>query len=45
MLRDREAVLADVVDLMAADGRFALGLSVSGAVYRKYCTPPVGRTA
>jgi hypothetical protein len=45
MLRDREAVLRDTVELMALNERLGLGLSVSGAVYRKYCTPPVGRTA
>jgi prophage antirepressor-like protein len=36
MLRDRRAVLADTVDLMALNERFGLGLSVSEQVYRKY---------
>jgi hypothetical protein len=45
MLRDREAVLADAVELMALDERLGLGLSVSGAVYRKHCDAPVGKTA
>jgi prophage antirepressor-like protein len=36
MLREREAVLADTVDLMAVNERFGLGLSVSGRIYRKY---------
>jgi prophage antirepressor-like protein len=38
MLRDREPVLADTVELMAVNERLELGLSVSEAVYRKYCT-------
>jgi hypothetical protein len=45
MLRDREPVLADTVELMAVNERLELGLSVSWAVYRKYCTLPVGKTA
>jgi prophage antirepressor-like protein len=45
MLRDREAVLADVVELMALNERLGLGLSVSAAVYRKHCDAPVGKTA
>jgi hypothetical protein len=36
MLRDREAVLADTVELMAVNERYGLGLSVSDQVYRKY---------
>jgi prophage antirepressor-like protein len=36
MLRDREPVLADTVELMALNGRFGLGLSVSEHIYRKY---------
>jgi prophage antirepressor-like protein len=36
MLRDREAVLADTVDLMALNERFGLKLSVSEQVYGKY---------
>jgi prophage antirepressor-like protein len=35
MLRDREAILNDTVELMAVNERFGLGLSVSVAVYRK----------
>jgi prophage antirepressor-like protein len=35
MLRDREAILNDTVELMAVNERFGLGLSVSDAVYRK----------
>jgi hypothetical protein len=34
MLRDREPVLADTVELMALNGRFGLGLSVSEHIYR-----------
>jgi prophage antirepressor-like protein len=45
MLRDREPILADTVDLMALNERFHLGLSVSEQVYRKYCTPVYGKTA
>jgi hypothetical protein len=33
-------VLEDTVDLMAVNERFSLGLSVSEAVYRKYCAAP-----
>ena len=36
MLREREPILTDTVDLMALNERFGLGLSVSAAVYRKY---------
>jgi hypothetical protein len=36
MLRDRQAVLIDTVELMALNERFGLGLSISGQVYRKY---------
>jgi hypothetical protein len=39
MLREREAVLSDTVELMALNERFGLGLSVSEAVYRKYAPP------
>jgi hypothetical protein len=39
MLREREAVLSDTVELMALNERFGLGLSVSAAVYRKYAPP------
>jgi prophage antirepressor-like protein len=45
MLRDREPVLADTVELMAVNERLELGLSVSEAVYRKYCSVPIGKTA
>lgn len=37
MLKVREAVLDDTVNLMAANDSFGLGLSVSEAVYKKYC--------
>lgn len=37
MLRERETVLDDTVMLMEANDSFSLGLSVSGAVYQKYC--------
>lgn len=36
MLKERETVLDDTVRLMEANDSFSLGLSVSGAVYRKY---------
>jgi hypothetical protein len=36
MLRDRQSILADTVELMALNERFSLGLSVSEQVYRKY---------
>jgi hypothetical protein len=36
MLRDREAILNDTVELIAVNERFGLGLSVSAAVYRKH---------
>jgi prophage antirepressor-like protein len=39
MLRARESVLTDTVELMALNQRFGLGLSVSEQVYHKYCTP------
>ncbi|MDR0557611.1 MAG: hypothetical protein LBG43_07075 [Treponema sp.] len=39
MLREREAVLSDTVELMALDERFQPGLSVSAAVYRKRAPP------
>ena len=44
MLRDREPVLDDVVNLMALNGQLDLGLSVSEAIYRKYggAPPPSG---
>jgi prophage antirepressor-like protein len=45
LLRDREAVLTDTVELMALNERFSLGLSVSERVYRKYCVPSENRAA
>jgi prophage antirepressor-like protein len=45
MLRDREPVLADTVELMAVNERLELGLSVSETVYRKYRAAPAGKTA
>jgi prophage antirepressor-like protein len=39
MLRDREPILADTVELMALNERFSLGLSVSERIYQKYCAP------
>jgi hypothetical protein len=45
MLRDREAVLADTVELMALNEWFSLGLSVSERMYLKYCTPPESKEA
>jgi hypothetical protein len=36
MLREREPVLADTVELMALNEKFHLELSVSEAIYRKY---------
>jgi hypothetical protein len=36
VLRDREVILNDTVELIALDERFQLGLSVSAAVYRKH---------
>jgi prophage antirepressor-like protein len=39
MLRDREPILADTVELMATNERFSLGLSVSERIYQKYCAP------
>jgi prophage antirepressor-like protein len=40
MLRDRQSALEDAVELMAANERFGLGLSISEAIYRKYCAAP-----
>jgi prophage antirepressor-like protein len=45
MLRDRELVLADTVELMALNARFHLGLSISEQVYQKYGPPAQGKTA
>ena len=39
MLQDREPILNDVVNLMVANNRFGLGLSISKTVYEKYCRP------
>jgi hypothetical protein len=36
MLRDREKILTDTVELMALNERYGLGLSVSEYVYRQY---------
>jgi prophage antirepressor-like protein len=36
MLRDREPILADTVELMALNERFGLGLSVSEHIYQKH---------
>jgi prophage antirepressor-like protein len=36
MLADRQPILQDVVDLMAANDRFDLGVHVSDAIYKKY---------
>jgi prophage antirepressor-like protein len=36
MMREREPILADTVELMALNERFGLGLSVSEQIYRKY---------
>jgi prophage antirepressor-like protein len=36
MLRDREKILTDTVELMALNERFCLGLSVSEQIYRQY---------
>jgi prophage antirepressor-like protein len=36
MLREREPILTDTVELMALNERFGLGLSVSEQIYRKY---------
>jgi hypothetical protein len=40
MLRDREVVLEDTVQLMAVNERFRLGVSVSETIYGKYCHTP-----
>jgi hypothetical protein len=45
MLRDREPILADTVELMVLNERFHLGLSVSDQVYQKYGPPSFGKTA
>jgi prophage antirepressor-like protein len=45
MLRDRESILADTVELMALNERFHLGLSISEQVYQKYGPPAQGKTA
>jgi hypothetical protein len=36
MLRERQPVLEDTVELMALNERFGLGLSISEHIYRKY---------
>jgi prophage antirepressor-like protein len=36
MMREREPILADTVELMALNERFGLGLSVSEQIYRMY---------
>lgn len=36
MLVDRQPILQDVVDLMATNERFGLGIHVSDAIYKKY---------
>jgi hypothetical protein len=45
MLRDRESILADIIDLMALNERFGLGLSISERIYQKYATPPSSKAA
>jgi hypothetical protein len=37
MLLERQPILTDTVRLMEANDSFGLGLSVSDAVYKKYC--------
>ncbi|MDR1218971.1 MAG: hypothetical protein LBK73_05105 [Treponema sp.] len=37
MLRDRQSALEDTVELMAANERFGLGLSISEHIYKKHC--------
>jgi len=37
MLTERQPILNDTVELMTANEKFGLNLSVSGVIYRKYC--------
>lgn len=36
MLKDRESILEDVVELMSTNDKFSLGISVSKKIYQKY---------